>query len=190
MDEKSNCNGNYSSTVDYLEFLYKFHGIFSKIVKNFHPLPDSFSGFKTNLLRFSLKIAQKCLILVYFQKITKPGVKFPRVLMTNTNCWEILRNFDKNSLEKLNFYLFLEKLLLKIEPSEIISFFYNNFFNFGGDVPCVPPGGATGLWYYFPLLWIFIEFRITSTLALASSKISQSLLHYLFLKQTAGLKFI
>ena len=30
-------------------------------------------------------------------------------------------------------------LLLKIEPSEITPFFYNNFFDLGGgDVPCVP----------------------------------------------------
>ena len=52
----------------------------------------------------------------------------------------MLRNFgifDKNSLEKLNFYLFLEKLLLKIEPSEITSFFYSNFpISGGGDVSC------------------------------------------------------
>ena len=48
--------------------------------------------------------------------------------------------FDKNSLGKLNFYRFLEKLLLKIEPSEITSFFYNNLFHFGGaNVPTVPP---------------------------------------------------
>ena len=48
------------------------------------------------------------------------------------NFEKTLKFFVKNSLEKLHFYLFLEKLLLKIEPSEITSFFYNNFFNFGG----------------------------------------------------------
>ena len=53
--------------------------------------------------------------------------------------WRHQEFFDKNSLEKLNFYLFFENLLLIIEPSEITSFFYNNSFNFGGgDVPCVP----------------------------------------------------
>ena len=61
--------------------------------------------------------------------------------------YKLLGNFEKilKYLEKLNFFLFLEKLLLKIEPSEITSFFYNNFFQFGGggNVPCVPPAGAT-----------------------------------------------
>ena len=36
--------------------------------------------------------------------------------------------------------------MLKIGPSEIKSFFYNNFFNFGGrNVPGLPPGSATGI---------------------------------------------
>ena len=57
------------------------------------------------------------------------------------NFEKILKFFYKNSLLKWNFYLFLE-VLLKIEPSEITSFF-QQFFQFrGGDVPCVPPGGA------------------------------------------------
>ena len=41
-----------------------------------------------------------------------------------------LGNFEKIQLEKLNFLLFLENLLLKIEPSEITSFFNNNFSRF------------------------------------------------------------
>ena len=34
--------------------------------------------------------------------------------------------------------------MLKIEPSEITPFFYNNFFDFGGGERslCPPPGGA------------------------------------------------
>ena len=46
----------------------------------------------------------------------------------------------------MEFLTILEKLLLKIEPSEITSFFYNNFFRFGGggNVHYVPPGGAYG----------------------------------------------
>ena len=53
----------------------------------------------------------------------------------------LLKIFEKNSIEKWHFKLFLEKLLLKIEPSEMTSFFYNNFFPFrgGGNVPYVPP---------------------------------------------------
>ena len=54
--------------------------------------------------------------------------------MKNTNLRKIWEN-----LEKLKFKLFLGKFLLKIELSEIPSFFYNNFFHLG-DVPCVPWG--------------------------------------------------
>ena len=62
------------------------------------------------------------------------------------NFEKILKTFDKNSIGKLNFQRVLEKLLLKIEPSEITPFFYNNSFDFGGgDVPCVPPWRR--LWY-------------------------------------------
>ena len=39
---------------------------------------------------------------------------------------------DVNSIEILNFKLYLENLLLKIEPSEITSFFCNTFLGFGG----------------------------------------------------------
>ena len=35
--------------------------------------------------------------------------------------------------------MFLEKLLLKIEPSEITSFFYNFFNLWGGPSLCSPP---------------------------------------------------
>ena len=39
--------------------------------------------------------------------------------------------------------LFFENLLLKIEPSEITPFFYNNLFRFrGGGIPPFPPGYA------------------------------------------------
>ena len=40
--------------------------------------------------------------------------------------------FDEISIEKLHFYFILENLLLKIEPSEITPFFYNNFSVSGG----------------------------------------------------------
>ena len=57
-----------------------------------------------------------------------------------------LEFFDKDSLEKLKFYPFLEKLLLKLEHSEITAFFYKTLFNFGRNVLCVPPGGAYDLY--------------------------------------------
>ena len=59
------------------------------------------------------------------------------------NFEKILKIFDKNPIEKLNFSRLFENLLLKIEPSEITAFFSDNSFIFGGrNVPCVPPGCA------------------------------------------------
>ena len=62
------------------------------------------------------------------------------------NFEKILKFFDENSMEKLNFYFIfiLENLLLKIEPSEITPFFYNDFFLFRGDFH--PSPLATPLW--------------------------------------------
>ena len=53
------------------------------------------------------------------------------------NFEKILKIFDEHSIEKLNFYFIFifENLLLKIDPSEITPFFYNNFFRFRGDFP-------------------------------------------------------
>ena len=51
----------------------------------------------------------------------------------------MLKIFDENSIEKLDFNLFLGKLLLKIEPSEITSFFYNNFSGSGWGVEPANP---------------------------------------------------
>ena len=62
----------------------------------------------------------------------------------------------------------MEKLLLKIEPSEITSFFYNNFFPFGGGGEFShrpPPGYATVL------------------SAKMNAKIGKSLIMYNFLNQ-------
>ena len=94
--------------------------------------------------------------LLYFRlfckEITKPCVKFSRVWTKNTiywaNCEKIL---DETSIEKLNLYLFLENLLLKIETSEITSFFYNNFSRFGGGVSPLPLAMPLDLHY---LTWL------------------------------------
>ena len=62
------------------------------------------------------------------------------------NFEKILKFFDENSLENLNFlfFYFFENLLLKIGLSEITPFFYNNFFGFegGGEFTPFPPGYA------------------------------------------------
>ena len=57
------------------------------------------------------------------------------------NCWEILKILEENSIEKMIFLLFLEKLLLNIDPWKITPDFYNIFFRFrgGGNVPMTPP---------------------------------------------------
>ena len=57
---------------------------------------------------------------------------------------KILKDFDENSIENVNFYFIfiLENLLVKIEPSEITPFFYNNCFSVSGGCPPIPPGYA------------------------------------------------
>ena len=53
---------------------------------------------------------------------------------------KILKILEENSIEKMIFLLFLEKLLLNIEPWKITPDFYNNFFRFrGGGRSRVPP---------------------------------------------------
>ena len=64
---------------------------------------------------------------IFFKKLTN-CVNFSRVGRRTQivgNFEKFLKIFDKNSIGKLIFYRFLEKLLLKIEPSEITLFFYN-----------------------------------------------------------------
>ena len=69
------------------------------------------------------------------------------------NFEKILKIFDENSTEKLNFYFIFifnlifnfifRKFVTKIEPSEIKPVFYNKFFGFGGGgFPPFPPGYA------------------------------------------------
>ena len=87
---------------------------------------------------------RKCIILTYFpKKINKPCVNFLGVWMKNSNCWEILKISDENSIEKLTFYF--GNLLLKIEPSEITPFFKKKFRLGGGNFPPFPLPLATPL---------------------------------------------
>ena len=80
------------------------------------------------------------IVLAYFSiNLTNPALIF-RVFGRKTqfvgNFEQILKIFDENSMEKWNFYFIFifiqDNLLLKIEPSEITPFFFNNFFGFGG----------------------------------------------------------
>ena len=58
------------------------------------------------------------------------------------NFEKIVKIFDENSIEKLNFIIFIGNMLLKIEPSEITQFFYNNVSAWGGGFPPTPPKSA------------------------------------------------
>ena len=96
------------------------------------------SKFCKNVLRKSAKMHYFSL---FYTKFYKPSVNSFRVWTKNTKWWGI---FDEISIENLTIKKFVEKMLLKMEPSEITSFFYNNISNFGGGrVPGVPPCYAT-----------------------------------------------
>ena len=110
-----------------------------------------FENFQKYFLR---KLRKMQYFSIFFKKFNKPRVNFLRVWTKNAKCSANLRIFEENSIEKWNFlfvifiyFYFLEILLLKIEASEITSFFYNNFFGSRG-VPPLPV--AT------PLPWIIL----------------------------------
>ena len=91
---------------------------------------------------------------IFFKKFNKLCVNISHVWTTITNCQvnyeKILKILDENSIEKLTFKLILEMVMLKIEPSEITSFFYNNFFNFGGGTfPVFPLATPLNFNVYF-----------------------------------------
>ena len=89
---------------------------------------------------FLRKLRKMHYFSIFFKQFNKPCVNFSHVWTKNANAREILKIFDENSIEKVNYlFIFLENLLLKIEPSEITQFFYNNFVGFGGREFPPPP---------------------------------------------------
>ena len=85
---------------------------------------------------------------LFCQKISKPCVKFSRVWTKNTIVWEyfekILKFFDENSMEKLNFYLFFGKFVAKNRNFGINIIFLQQFSPVrGGLNPPNPPAYAT-----------------------------------------------
>ena len=80
---------------------------------------------------FLTKIAKNQYFRLFYKDTSKHCIKLSRVWMKNTTGWgnfaKILKSFNENSIERLNFYLFLEIFLLEIEVSEIASFFTTNF---------------------------------------------------------------
>ena len=117
-----------------------FQPILNKILKpsvNFSRVWTKYTNCWEILRKFSkisLENSKKCISLAYSQQNLKNLREFFARLdvkfKLQGNFEKILQIFDKNSIAKLHFYLFLEKLWLKIEPSEITTFFYNNIFNF------------------------------------------------------------
>ena len=108
-----------------------------------HNCSEGFEIFLTFFKRFLKEIPKNAIILSYFsENLTNSALIF-RAFWRKTKIvwkfWENFEIFDKNSIGKLNLNDFLESFLLKIEPSEITSFFDNNFFHFEeGDVSCRP----------------------------------------------------
>ena len=78
-----------------------------------------------------------------FKKIKNPALHFRGFGRKTQSVREILRNFWKllMTIQYKNWILLYscENLLLKIEPSEITSFFYNNFSGSGVWNPPTPP---------------------------------------------------
>ena len=89
--------------------------------------------FLKDFLRKWLKIQY---FSIFFIKINRPcDIFLSRLddkLKLFGNFEKYLKFFDENSIEKLNFYLYLEKLLLTIEPSEITPFFQHFSVSVGG----------------------------------------------------------
>ena len=112
MDEKHNCLGNLWE--NFQKFLHK--------IENYALFKHILNKILKILRYFFARLDEKCKLLGNFEII--------------------LKVFDKNSIEKYNFYLSLAKLWPKIEPSKCHHFF-QHFFQFrGGDVPCVGHRGA------------------------------------------------
>ena len=119
----------------------KFLRVWTKntIIGNSENIFESFSKI------FLRKLLKMHYLSIFFKRFNKPCVNFSRVWTKNEvlgNFEKNLKIFDENAIEKLNIFIFyfFENLLLKIEPSEIPPFFYNNFFSVsgGGHFPLSP----------------------------------------------------
>ena len=103
--------------------------------------PENFRKLKKKNSRRKLK--KRC-IFAYYAKNSKPCVKFSRVWTKNTIVWgkleKILKISDENSMEKLNFYLFLGNFVAKNRTFGNNIIFLQQFFPVRGGwtpPPCV-----------------------------------------------------
>ena len=155
MDGKHNCLGNFEKIFKNLFSKYQQMLYFSLVSKYFQNSALNFRAFwrKTQLFgevlrklsKVSRENSKKFISLAYSQLNSQNEVFFFARLDEKYklfgNFEKSLKFFGKKKLEKLNFYLFLERLSLKIEPSEIPSFFDNNFSISGvRNAPYVPLG--------------------------------------------------
>ena len=102
-----------------------------------HNFLEIFENFHKNMLKTHY-------FCIFFKKFNKPCVNFSRVSTKNANCWEILKVFDENSIDKLNLYfifIFFRKFVTKNRAFENNTIFLQQFFRFGGG-GCPPPGYA------------------------------------------------
>ena len=80
---------------------------------------------------------------LFCKEISRPCVKFSRVWTKNTTVWgkfqKILKFFDENSMEKLNFYLFLGKFVAKNRNFGNNIIFLQQFFSGSGWGSNPPP---------------------------------------------------
>ena len=105
-----------------LESLRKFSKVFLRKLRKMHSFSIFIKKFNKAFVNFFCAFGQKMQIAGKF--------------------WENLESFWWKFYRKFNFFIFifiLENLLLKIEPSGITPFFYNNFFGFEGGFPHLAP---------------------------------------------------
>ena len=106
-------------------------------------------SFRGNTFRkFSKKFLRKLRKCIFPQKFNKPCVNFSRVWTKDENCLEILKVFDENSIENLNFYFIFnfifQKRVTKNRAFGNNTIFLQQFFRFLGRDFRLPPGYALG----------------------------------------------
>ena len=135
---------------------------------------ENFRKFSKNSWRNLQKLLYFCL---FCKEITKPFAKFSRVWTKNAIVWgkfeKILKIFDENSMEKLNFYLFLGKFVAKNRNFGNNIIFLQHFFRFWGvNPPPNPSAYATDLMITLFSVNLTLDFGVFSTIRLPLNAVS------------------
>ena len=112
----------------------------------------------------NLKKIEKCIILVYFQKILKPELKFLRLDEKHQCLRKVLEFLMKIQLN-VYLYYFWKIFIVKMDPLSIASDFYNNFPRFVGIFPLYTPGYATSTDWVFQInlgMELVLHFQVLS----------------------------